>query len=76
MQENNKQLSGLSSQEELFNNLQMNAVPEDIMHMNIEDYNDFLIARRKLMAKKIKELYPLDLQSYPVTVINNPVTVE
>ena len=27
-------------------------------------------------AKKIKELYPLDLQSYPVTVINNSVTVE
>ena len=27
-------------------------------------------------AKKIKELYPLDLQFYPVTVINNSVTVE
>ena len=27
-------------------------------------------------ARKIKELYPLELQSYPVTVINNSVTVE
>ena len=27
-------------------------------------------------AKKIKELYPLDLQSYPITVLNNSVTVE
>ena len=57
MQENNKQVSGLSSQEELLNNLQMNAVPADITHMSIDDYNDFLTARRKLMATKIKDYY-------------------
>ena len=57
MQENNMLVSGLSSQEELFNNLQMNAVPTDITYMSIEDYNDFLIARRKLMATKIKDYY-------------------
>ena len=57
MQENNKQVSGLSSQEELLINLQMNAVPADITHMSLEDYNDFLIARRKLMAAKIKDYY-------------------
>jgi hypothetical protein len=55
MQDNNKQVSGLSSQEELLNNLQMNAVPADITHMSIDDYNDFLTARRKLMATKIKD---------------------
>ena len=57
MQYNNKLVSGLSSQEELLDNLQMNAVPTEIMQMSIHDYNDFLIARRKLMAKKIKEYY-------------------
>jgi uncharacterized protein with ParB-like and HNH nuclease domain len=57
MQENNKQVSGLSSQEELLINLQMNAVPADITHMSIDDYNDFLTARRKLMATKIKDYY-------------------
>lgn len=57
MFENNKMVSGLSSQQELFDNLQMNAVPADITHMSIDDYNDFLIARRKLMASKIKDYY-------------------
>jgi hypothetical protein len=57
MQENNKQVSGISSQQELSDNLHMNAVPNDIMQMSIDDYNDFLIVRRKLMATKIKEYY-------------------
>jgi len=57
MLENNKQVSGLSSHQELADNLEMNAVPADIMYMSIEDYNDFLIARRKLMAYKIKDYY-------------------
>jgi hypothetical protein len=57
MQDNNKQVSGLSTQQELLDNLQMNAVPTDIMQMSIDDYNDFLTARRKLMASKIKEYY-------------------
>jgi uncharacterized protein with ParB-like and HNH nuclease domain len=55
--DNNKQVSGLSTQQELMYNLQMNAVPTDIMQMSIDDYNDFLIERRKLMAMKIKEYY-------------------
>ena len=57
LQDNNKQVSGLSTHHELLNNLQMNAVPSDIMQMSIDDYNDFLFARRKLMATKIKEYY-------------------
>jgi hypothetical protein len=57
MQENNMLVSGLSSQADLLNNLQMNAVPAEITHMSIDDYNDFLIARRKLMATKIKDYY-------------------
>jgi hypothetical protein len=57
MQDNNKQVSGLSSHQELLDNLKMNAVPAEIVQMNIDDYNDFLISRRKLMATKIKEYY-------------------
>jgi hypothetical protein len=57
MQENNKQVSGLATQQELMDNLHMNAVPTEIMEMSIADYNDFLTARRKLMAAKIKEYY-------------------
>ncbi len=57
MQNNNKKVSGLANQQELLDNLIMNAVPIEIMQMNIDDYNDFLITRRKLMATKIKEYY-------------------
>lgn len=57
MIENIKQVSGLSSHQELSDNLEMNAVPADIMNMSIEDYNEFLIARRKLMASKIRDYY-------------------
>ena len=57
IQENDKQLSGLSTQQELLENLKMNAVPSEIIQMSIDDYNDFLTARRKLMATKIKEYY-------------------
>ncbi|MBP8114165.1 MAG: DUF262 domain-containing protein [Chitinophagaceae bacterium] len=57
MQDNNKHVSGLSTHQEFLDNLKMNAVPSDIMQMSIDDYNDFLTARRRLMATKIKEYY-------------------
>lgn len=57
MLEDNKQVSGLSTQKQLFDNLQMNAVPAEIVNMSIDNYNDFLIARRRLMASKIKLYY-------------------
>lgn len=57
MLNNNKQVSGLSTQQELLDNLKMNAVPKEIMQMSIDDYNEFLITRRKLMAAKMKEYY-------------------
>jgi len=43
--------------EELKNNLKMNCIPEDIFNMNIDDYEDFLTKRRKLIAEKLKEYY-------------------
>ncbi len=57
MQANNKQVSGLSTENELLDNLKMNCIPVELMQMNIENYNDFLMLRRKLMANKIKEYY-------------------
>jgi hypothetical protein len=55
--DNNKLVSGLSSEQELLDNLKMNCVPTEIMEMSIDDYQDFLTLRRKLMAQKIKEYY-------------------
>jgi len=57
MPNGNQQVSGLSSEQQLLENLKMNCVPIEIQEMNIEDYNDFLNLRRKLMATKIKEYY-------------------
>ena len=51
IQDSSRQVSGLSTQQELLGNLQMNAVPAEIMQMSINNYNDFLTARRKLMAR-------------------------
>lgn len=55
--DNNKLVSGLSTEQELLDNLKMNCVPTEIMEMSIDDYQDFLTLRRKLMAQKIKEYY-------------------
>ncbi len=54
---NNKLVSGISSNEELLENLRANCVPPEIMQMTIVDYSDFLVLRRKLMSTKIKEYY-------------------
>jgi len=53
----NQQVSGLSNEQQLFDNLKMNCVPTEIQEMNIDDYTEFLTLRRKLMATKIKEYY-------------------
>ena len=37
--------------------LRTNCIPEDIISMNINNYEDFLLERRKLMAKKIQKYY-------------------
>lgn len=38
-------------------NLNINCIPENIISMNVDHYEDFLLERRKLMAKKIKNYY-------------------
>jgi len=57
IQENNRQVSGLSTEEDLLDNLKMNCVPKELIEMSIEGYQDFLNLRRKLMASKMKEYY-------------------
>ncbi|MCI0711052.1 MAG: DUF262 domain-containing protein [Chloroflexi bacterium] len=42
---------------ELSENLDMNCIPEGIEHMTVDDYPDFLQARRQLMAEKIKTYF-------------------
>lgn len=57
MIDNNQQVSGLATEQQLLDNLKMNCVPMEIQQMSIDDYHDFLTLRRKLMATKIKEYY-------------------
>jgi hypothetical protein len=51
------QVSGISTIQELTDNLKMNCVPIELKQMSIDDYPEFLNLRRKLMATKIKEYY-------------------
>lgn len=48
---------GISSLDELHENLKSNCVPESIFTMSVDHYDEFLKERRKLMAQKMKEYY-------------------
>ena len=47
----------IDNKDELIENLKQNAIPEKIFDMRMEDYEEFLKLRRKLMSKKIKKYY-------------------
>jgi hypothetical protein len=57
IQDHNNHVTGISTLDELKSNLEMNCVPFSIDNMSIEHYNDFLYARRRMMANKIREYY-------------------
>lgn len=57
IQRNDRQISGIVTEQDLLSNLEANCVPAGIMEMSIDDYPGFLLERRKLMALKIKEYY-------------------
>lgn len=38
-------------------NMAENAIPEDIINMTVEQYDEFLSGHRKLMAETIKKFY-------------------
>ena len=43
--------------EDLHKNMKENCIPESLIYMKINDYEEFLKERRKLMANKIKKYY-------------------
>lgn len=48
---------GIDNIESLSENFKQNCIPEDVISMDVDDYENFLNQRRKLMAKKIKTYY-------------------
>lgn len=48
---------GITEKETLRDNLRMNCIPEDPELLKVENYQQFLEERRKLMAKKIRGYY-------------------
>ena len=48
---------GIDNIEEFEENLRINCIPGNIDEMNFEHYQDFLTARREMMAAKIKKYY-------------------
>ncbi|GEK89121.1 hypothetical protein SAMN04488100_10771 [Alkalibacterium putridalgicola] len=50
-------LGEINDSEKLKENMRMNAIPTSLSSMDVDDYEDFLVERRKLMADKIKEYY-------------------
>jgi hypothetical protein len=48
---------GISSLDELHENLKSNCIPESIFTMTLDHYDEFLKERRKLMAQRMKEYY-------------------
>lgn len=53
----NMKFGNISDIELLKENLRINCIPENIVSMDDTNYEDFLLERRKLMAKKIKGYY-------------------
>ena len=47
----------INNRQELIENLRQNCIPESIFDLAIDQYQDFLVERRKLMSEKIHEYY-------------------
>ncbi len=50
-------IGNISDKNELMINLAENAIPENVVNMNVEDYDEFLVTRRKMMASMIEKYY-------------------
>ena len=51
------EIGNITDVEALDKNIADNALPPEIVHMTVEDYDSFLTERRHLMAKMIEEYY-------------------
>ncbi len=56
-QTKNVKIGNITEEEELYKNLAENAIPSNVVNMTVEDYEGFLVERRKLMAKMIETYY-------------------
>lgn len=56
-QTKNVKIGNITDETELYKNLAENAIPSDVVNMTVEDYESFLVERRKLMAKMIETYY-------------------
>lgn len=50
-------IGNITDEKELMFNLEENAIPSDVVGMVVDDYDDFLVKRRKLMAAMIEKYY-------------------
>ena len=50
-------IGNITDEDELMRNLAENAIPSRVVEMTVEDYDDFLAERRKLMAEVIEKYY-------------------
>lgn len=56
--ENNSIAFGnIADRDSLMKNLDENAIPQDVVGMTVDDYDAFLVERRKLMAKLVEKYY-------------------
>lgn len=47
----------IADRDSLMRNLDENAIPQDVIGMTVDDYDAFLVERRKLMAKLVEKYY-------------------
>jgi hypothetical protein len=52
-----KRYGNIVSSDELQKNLEMNCIPREVASMGSEQYGDFLVLRRKLMAAKLRRYF-------------------
>lgn len=48
---------GIINHDGVVENFRKNAVPVELLDGDLEDYDEFLVVRRTLMAKKIRDYY-------------------
>lgn len=50
-------IGNIANTDELHDNMKMNCIPIDVFDMDVTDYGEFLLQRRKLMAQLIRRYY-------------------
>jgi len=51
------QIGEINEEEDLKKNMKMNCIPESVFSMEANDYDEFLIQRRRMMMEKIRRFY-------------------